>query len=128
MNKSKPGLTSGLLEVIVAWIVSLLVWLLIDSDSLIFHGVKFETILQNNYVIVITWARGIRLIYMPKPEGHRSKGAGIYIRQIPRAHVISSIYVPLLALDKNLPKLTGNCSAVTVYIVTDAECDSGMLF
>ena len=39
------------------------------------------------YVIVITWAQGICLIYMPKPEG-----AGIYIRQIPSAHVISDIY------------------------------------
>ena len=37
------------------------------------------------YVIVITWERGICLIYMPKPEG-----AGIYIRKIPSAHVITN--------------------------------------
>ena len=37
-------------------------------------------------VIVITWAWGIYLIYMPKP-----KGTGTYIRQIPGAHVITSI-------------------------------------
>jgi len=30
------------------------------------------------YVIVITWARGICLICMPKPEGHRPEGEGIY--------------------------------------------------
>jgi len=39
------------------------------------------------YVIVITWARGICLIYMPKPEG-----GGIYIGKIPIAHVISNIF------------------------------------
>ena len=30
-------------------------------------------------------------IYMPRPEGHMPKGAGIYIRQIPSAHVITNI-------------------------------------
>jgi len=44
------------------------------------------------YIIVITWARGIYLIYMPKPEGFRLDGKGIYNRQIPIAHVISNIF------------------------------------
>ena len=43
------------------------------------------------YVIVITQPRGIFLIYMPKPEGRRPEGAGIYIRQITSSHVISDI-------------------------------------
>jgi len=52
----------------------------------------FEAFWQEAYVIVITWARGICLIYMPKPEGHRPVGEDIYIRQIPIAHVISNIF------------------------------------
>ena len=43
-------------------------------------------------LIVIPWPRGICLIYMPKPEGRRPKGAGIYIRQIQSGHGISNIY------------------------------------
>ena len=43
------------------------------------------------YVTVITWPRGICLIYMPKPEGRRPEGAGIYIRQITSGRVISNI-------------------------------------
>ena len=35
-------------------------------------------------------------------------------------------YIPLPALFKNLPKLTGNCSD-DIYIVTDVEFDGGML-
>ena len=38
-------------------------------------------------ILVITWALGIFLIYMPAPSG-----LGIYIRQIPRAHVITITY------------------------------------
>ena len=34
------------------------------------------------YVIVITWALGICLIYMPKLKGNRPKDVGICIRQI----------------------------------------------
>ena len=45
-----------------------------------------------SYVIDITWARGIYLIYTPKPEDHRPKGVGIYVRQIPSAHVLSEIH------------------------------------
>ena len=37
-------------------------------------------------ILIITWALGIFLIYMPS-------GLGIYIRQIPRAHVITITYV-----------------------------------
>jgi len=44
------------------------------------------------YAIVITWARGICLVYMPKPKGHRPEGKGIYIRQILIAHVISNTF------------------------------------
>jgi len=44
------------------------------------------------YAIVITWARGICLIYMPKPTGCRYKDKGIYIKQIPIAHAISNIF------------------------------------
>ena len=56
------------------------------------------------YVIVITWARGICLIYMPKPEG-----ADIYIRKIPSAHVITNIFH--FRHSKNLPKVDLNISA-----------------
>ena len=61
------------------------------------------------YVIVIPWARGICLIYMPKPEGRRPEGAGIYIRQIPSAHVITNIFH--FRHSKNLPKTDVNNSA-----------------
>ena len=40
-------------------------------------------------ILVITWALGIFLIYMPTPLGLRPSGLGIYIRQIPHAHVIT---------------------------------------
>ena len=63
----------------------------------------------NIYVIVIPWARGICLIYMPKPEGRRPEGAGIYIRKIPSAHVITNIFHFRHA--KNLPKTDVNNSA-----------------
>ena len=43
------------------------------------------------YILVITRLRGICLIYMPKPEGRRPEGAGIYIRQITSGCVISDI-------------------------------------
>ena len=46
-------------------------------------------------ILVITWALGIFLIYMPAPSGLRPSGLGIYIRQIPRAHVITITYIPL---------------------------------
>ena len=72
------------------------------------------------YVIVITWARGICLIYMPKPEG-----TGMYIRQIPSAHVISNIHHFRHSI-KICPNL--QVTVQLLYIVTDAECDSGMLF
>ena len=45
------------------------------------------------YAIVITWAQEICLICMPNPEGHRLKGASIYIRQILSAHVITDICI-----------------------------------
>ena len=45
------------------------------------------------YVLVITWPRGICLIYMPKPEGCRPEGVG---RQITSGRVISDIcYITL---------------------------------
>jgi len=53
------------------------------------------------YVIVITWARGVCLIYMPKPKGHRPKSKGIYIRQIPIAHAISNLYPSAWADQRN---------------------------
>ena len=56
------------------------------------------------YVIVIPWARGICLIYMPKPEG-----TGIYIRKIPSAYVITNIFH--FRHSKNLPKTDVNNSA-----------------
>ena len=40
----------------------------------------------------ISWALGIFLIYMPAPSGLRPSGLGIYIRQIPLAHVITITY------------------------------------
>ena len=43
-------------------------------------------------ILVITWALGIFLIYMPAPSGLRPSGLGIYIRQIPLAHVITITY------------------------------------
>ena len=43
-------------------------------------------------ILVITWALGIFLIYMPVPSGLRPSGLGIYIRQIPLAHVITITY------------------------------------
>ena len=43
-------------------------------------------------ILVITWALGIFLIYMPVPSGLWPSGLGIYIRQIPRAHVITITY------------------------------------
>jgi len=57
-------------------------------------------IIFNSYMhlITITWARGICLIYMPNPEGHRPKGEGKYIRQILIAHVISNIFFPKEAI------------------------------
>ena len=44
-------------------------------------------------ILVITWALGIFLIYMPAPSGLRSSGLSIYIRQIPLAHVITITYI-----------------------------------
>ena len=43
-------------------------------------------------ILVITWALGIFLIYMPAPSGLRPSGLGIYIRQIPLAHGITITY------------------------------------
>ena len=45
-------------------------------------------------ILVITWALGICLIYMPAPLplGLWPSGLGIYIRQIPLAHVITITY------------------------------------
>ena len=62
--------------------------------------------------------------YMPKPKGHRPKGAGKYIRQISSTHVISNIYP--FQHSKSLPKPKGNHS--TGFIVTDANFDGGKLF
>ena len=57
---------------------------------------------------------------MPKPEG-----TGIYIRQIPSAHVISDIYhfQHYIKICLNM-KIT----AQLLYIVIDAKFDGGMLF
>ena len=44
-------------------------------------------------ILVITWALGIFLIYMPVPSGLQPSGLGIYIRQIPLAHVITITYM-----------------------------------
>ena len=46
-------------------------------------------------ILVITWALGIFLIYMPAPSGLRPSGLGIYIRQIPLAHGITITYVAI---------------------------------
>ena len=43
-------------------------------------------------ILVITWALGIFLIYMPAPSGLQPSGLGIYIRQIPLAHGITITY------------------------------------
>ena len=43
-------------------------------------------------ILVITWALGIFLIYMPASLGLWPSGLGIYIRQIPHAHVITITY------------------------------------
>ena len=64
-------------------------------------------------------------IHMPKPEDSRLKGAGIYIRQIPSAHVISVIYHFRHSI-KICPNL--KAAAQLLCIVTDAECDGGRLF
>ena len=64
-------------------------------------------------------------IYMPKPEGCRPEGTCIYIRQIPSAHVISNIYHFQHSI-KICPNLQATIQLL--YIVTDAKCDSGMLF
>ena len=64
-------------------------------------------------------------IYMPKPSGLWPSGLGIYIRQIPSAHVISNIYHFWHSI-KICPNL--QVTVQLLYIVTDAECNSGMLF
>ena len=43
------------------------------------------------YALVITRLLVICLIYMPKAEGRRPEGVGIYIRQITSGRVISDI-------------------------------------
>ena len=43
-------------------------------------------------ILVITWSLGIFLIYIPTPSGLQPSGLGIYIRQIPLAHVITITY------------------------------------
>ena len=67
------------------------------------------------YVIIITWAQGISLIYMSKPEGCRPEGMGIYIRQmfckLLYAHVICDVRTyTTLAIYPNLK--VDNCSAI----------------
>ena len=48
---------------------------------------------------IITWAQGIYLIYMPKPEACSPECAGYsYNRQIPRVHIITDIIIPLKVL------------------------------
>ena len=44
-------------------------------------------------ILVISRALGIFLIYMPAASGLWPLGLGIYIRQIPRAHVITITYI-----------------------------------
>ena len=51
-----------------------------EDQSMAFTGVYLRYTM--GYVLVITRPRRICLIYMPKPEGRRPEGAGIYIRQI----------------------------------------------
>ena len=60
-------------------------------------------------IFYITSAQGIYLIYIHKPEGQRPQGTGIYIKQIPSAHVITNIYH--LRHSKNLSKPEENYSA-----------------
>ena len=50
-------------------------------------------------ILVITWALGIFLIYMPAPSGLRPSGLGIYIRQIPLAHGITITYTTWNSFD-----------------------------
>ena len=49
-------------------------------------------------ILVITWALGIFLIYMPAPSGLRPSDLGIYIRQIPLAHGITITYIYIFLL------------------------------
>ena len=75
------------------------------------------------YVIVIIWAGGIFLIYMPKPEGHRLKGADIDIRQIPSAHVITDIYL-LRYFNKNWTNLMKTIAQLLYILwVLDFDCE-----
>ena len=62
---------------------------------------------------------------MPKPEGRRLEGAGIYIRQILSVHVISNIY-HFRYSTKICPNL--KVAVQLLYIVIDADCDSGCYF
>ena len=52
-------------------------------------------------------------IYMPTPSSLRLEDMGIYIRQIPSAHVITNIinYIYHFWHSKNPPKPERNCSA-----------------
>jgi len=61
-------------------------------------GLNFYLICLTCYVpkwniLLITRTIGICLIYMPSPSGLQPSGLGIYIRQIPLAHVITISYV-----------------------------------
>ena len=64
------------------------------------------------YITYITWAIGICLIYIPSPLGLRPLGLGIYIRQIPLAHVISYAYKLLVH--------SNNVSLLCRYAFVDA--------
>ena len=67
-------------------------------------------------ILVITWALGIFLIYMPAPSD-----LGIYIRQIPLAHVTTITYATITRLcahckryhddNANLPQVCYNHAA-----------------
>ena len=59
-------------------------------------------------ILVIMWARGIFLIYMPVSSGLRPSGLGIYIRQIPRAHVITINYAHGNTYQKMFTEYTHN--------------------
>ena len=71
-------------------------------SNLLFHYLDFLKLWSSLLVtscsyICISYNMGKRDLpdiasYIPEPEGCRPEGKGIYIRQIPIAHVISSIY------------------------------------
>ena len=54
-------------------------------------------------------------IYIPEPKGRRPESEGVYIRQIPIAHVISNIYLQGAYHIKQIKKIfeTHNHNCIT---------------